>query len=136
MNAPSPDSELVRSIATAALEQAGGDRDGRILIYAEVEEGAWSADLFVELGRAHGIRYLFGGPALERAILEHWEGSRADPQAGAWRTMAFLIHPDGRFTIELKYLDQVDPEQDVSERRPAVLRAHFGDARIDYSRPR
>jgi len=68
VNAPSPDPDLVRSIATAALEQAGGDRDGRILIYAEP--------------------------------------------------------------------DQVDPEQDVSERRPAVLQAHFGDARIDCSRPR
>jgi len=136
VNVASPASDPIQSIGTAALDQAGGDRDGRILIYAEVEEGAWSADLFVELGRDHGVRYLFAGPALERAVLEHWERSRADPQAGEWRTMTFLIHPDGRFTIELKYPDQVDPEQGVSERRPAVLRAHFGDARIDYSRPR
>jgi len=79
---------------------------------------------------------MFAGPSLERAILEHWERSRADPDAGEWRTMTFLIRPDGKFTVELRYPDQVDPEQDVSERRPSVLRAHFGDARIDYSRPR
>lgn len=132
----SADTDFIQAIGAAALDQAGSEADGRVLVYAEVEDGALSADLFVEHVSVASVRYLFAGPDLEQAILDFWEQSKADPQAGEWRTLAYLIRPDGRFTMDLKYPDQVDPDEDVSDRRPPVLKAHFGDAKIDYSRPR
>lgn len=119
-------------IGQLALEMAEGPVD-RLMVYAEVEDGVISADVFYALPLSEMVRFRFAPPALQQEVYSFWEDARHRGNQ-EWRTMTYVV-ADGRFTIDLQYEDQVNAGEALHDRRPRAVSKHFGDAKVDYSRP-
>ena len=107
--------------------------NGKTLLYSEVEEGVISGDIFY-INSARIVRYLFSNRQLKSEIYSLWRNWKDAPGNREWRTMEYVIE-DGKFSIDFKYPDQIDPELDTLDRRPDVILKHFGDMEVDYSKP-
>jgi hypothetical protein len=120
----------IQRIALLAQDDAHDGR-GKVLLYAEVEDGAISADLFSQTEDGP-VRFRFSSAALKEAICEYWEAERPDAR---WAAMALTIE-NGAFVIDLRYEDQLIADESVVERRPRIVIENFGDAPVDYSSPK
>ena len=87
-------------IGQLALEMVEGPVD-RLLVYAEVEDGVISVDVFYALLLSEMVRFRFATPALQQAVYSLWEDARRQGSQ-EWRTMAYVVS-DGRFTIDLQH---------------------------------
>ena len=125
--------QLYQRIGQEAMNLAD-DLAGRLLVYAEVEEGVISADIFYISGRSGSVRFRFCSPELQSLVQELWTRWKSVQGNRAWRVLAFVIDGDN-FRIDLTYPEQIDENQDVSERRPVAVKKYFGDASVDYSKP-
>jgi hypothetical protein len=123
--------QMYEEIGHAALGIAGDDLAGRLLVYAEVEDGVISADAAYLSRQAGGVRLRVGPTGLKRIVYEFWELWRRQPQNHEWRVMAYVID-DGHFSIDLTYPDALKASEDVSDRRPRAVRKYFGETRVDY----
>ena len=124
--------QLYQAIGLAATSFAP-DLAGKLLLYAEAEEGVMSADMFYETASG-SVRFRFSSDELQQLIYSFWETWKATPGNEEWRTMCYTLN-GGKFAIDLQYADQVNPAEEVSDRRPRVVSKYFGSAIIDYSRP-
>lgn len=106
---------------------------GKLLLYAEVEDGVISADVFY-VNQMGVVRFRFAPKPMQKLIYSFWERWKEEPGNRAWRTMSYVIE-GGKFKIDLSYPDEVNADEDVSDRRPAVVKKHFGDLKVDYSKP-
>ncbi len=122
---------LFQEIGAEALEMAPYS-NGKLLIYSEVESGIISCDLFY-INESNVVRYRFASDLLEDLVYKLWENWQKSGNQ-EWRTLAFIIE-DGQFVMDIKYPDQIDESEDVSDRRPNVLKTHFGELKVDYSDP-
>ncbi len=122
--------DILQEIGSELLS-AAHDPVGKILLYAEVEDGVISADIFSQKD-AGPVRFRFAPQALKGLIYRFWQA--ADPSKGQWATMSYVIE-DERFNLSFEYPDVLKPNEDLADRRPRVVLAHFGDARVDYSVP-
>jgi hypothetical protein len=120
----------IQRIAALSLE-AAHDREGKLLLYSEVEDGVLSADLFSGI-EGKSVRYRFSPPALKDAIYSFWETEDAPSR---WVTMALVVE-NGKFSVDFQYSDTLDASEELSDRRPRVVGAHFGDTPVDYSSPK
>lgn len=125
--------QMYQEIGQAALTIAEG-RAGKILVYAEVEDGVISCDEFY-VDQAGIVQFRFRPTPMKELIYSLWEQWKKQPGNREWRAMSYMID-GGRFGIDLKYPDQIDPNQSFSERRPLVVKESFGDAEVDYTKPR
>ncbi len=112
-----------------------GEPAERILLYAEVEEGALSADVFIEPLAGADIAYRFAPDEVTTLVYAFWETGEGPVPPQGWLAMRYLVE-GGRFTVELTYPDQVQADEALSDRRPRVLAAVFGERHVDYSDPR
>jgi hypothetical protein len=119
-------------IGQLAREIAGADAE-KILIYSEVESGVISADLFFNSSKDETVRFRFASSELEEEIYCYWESSKSEIP-GRWRVMRYAI-TKGKFTIDFKFPEDVNPDEGLSDRRPIAVQECFGDAPIDYSNP-
>ncbi|MEQ1689281.1 MAG: hypothetical protein ABL874_11980 [Sphingopyxis sp.] len=105
----------------------------KILIYAEVEDATIEVSFFFKdpVGK---IIYKFASEKLEDSIYKFWKYWQTIPGNREWRCFIYAID-DGKFTLDLKYPDQIDDTKTSFSRRPSVILEHFGDAEIDYSNP-
>lgn len=97
------------------------------LLYAELDFNFVGESIFKELGN----QLVFRWPLNERlmyALLELWEAQGARDR---WSELEFVLR-DGRFEVTYFYPDEIDPEEDLIERRERALRRHFGDKPIVY----
>jgi hypothetical protein len=124
--------QFYQEIGQAARALAEG-LAGRLLVYAEIEDGVISADLFYAT-QSGVVRFRFCPKALQTLLYTFWEQWKAQPGNREWRAMSYVID-GGKFSIDLTYPDQIDPGEDVSDRRPSVVRKYFGDMKVDYSKP-
>lgn len=124
---------IYQEIGQEAISIANGF-NGKLLIYAEVEDSVVSADLFYETNQAGYVRFKFCCQSLIRLIQSLWEQWKTYPGNREWRVMCYLIK-DGRFCIDLTYPDQIDGDQDLSDRRPLAVEKYFGEVTVDYSNP-
>lgn len=120
----------IQQLALLAQEDAH-DGQGKVLLYAEVEEGAISADLFSQTEDGT-VRFRFSSAALKKAIYEYWEAERPDAR---WATMGLTVE-NGAFVIELQYENLLIAGESVVERRPRVVIKNFGNVPVDYSSPK
>lgn len=125
--------QMYQEIGSAALGVAD-DLSGKLIVYSEVEDGVISADIFYE-NRVGDVRYRFAPKPLQELIYSFWEQWAAAPGNREWRAMTYVIE-GGKFVVDLTYPDQIDPDADLSERRPLVVKKQFGDMKIDYSKPK
>jgi hypothetical protein len=124
--------QFYQEIGQAALALAEG-LAGKLVIYAEAEDGVIAADLFY-VTKDSVVRFRFCPPPMRDLIYRFWEHWKAQPGNREWRAMAYVVD-GGKFSIDLTYPDQVDPQEDISDRRPAIVRRYFADMKVDYSKP-
>ncbi len=116
------------------LEEIGGllMEDGEYpseptLLYAQLNHNMIGESIFKELGN----QLLFRWPTNERlpsALLELWEAQDGQEQ---WSELEYMLR-DGQFAVAYVYPDDIDPQEDVIERRKRALRRHFGEKPIVY----
>jgi hypothetical protein len=123
--------DQIQEIATLAMSSFA-DTHGKCLVYAEVEPGVISSDLFFQQGSSNSVQFRFASKTIQDLIYSFWESGYATIAPRSWATMQLVVH-DGRFTVDFLYPDQIDPDEDLSDRRPRVLSVHFPGAPVDYS---
>jgi hypothetical protein len=123
-------SDVIQRIGTAAIA-AAHDSNGKILLYAEVEDDAISADLFSQSSEGP-VRFRHAPPDLKALVYQFWE---TFPVNERWATMTYSID-GGRFDCSFRYPDALSPDEDLAERRPRVVDDYFGKTAVDYSSPR
>jgi hypothetical protein len=97
------------------------------LLYAKLNHNVIRESIFKELGN----HFLFRWPVNERlayALLDLWEAQDAQRR---WSELEYVVR-DGRFEVAYFYPDEIDPQEDLIERRTRALRRHFGDKPIVY----
>ncbi len=126
--------EFYQNIGRAALDMAD-DLAGKLLIYAEIQDGATSCDLFYE-NEEGVVRLKFCSDALNDLIYSLWERwkEKPAPDNKEWRVMTYRIEDD-KLQVNFTYPDQINEDEDVSDRRPLVIKEYFGDTPVDYSQP-
>lgn len=123
-----PESDVIQQIGREAV-LASHDPRGKVLLYAEAEDGVISADIFSQTGD-EPVRFRFAPSALKNLIYAHREAAQDH-----WATMSYVIEND-RFRVSFEHPENLVKGEDLADRRPRVLRMHFGDAPVDYSAPR
>ena len=73
-------------------------------------------------------------PVLDAVLEAYWDACGREDPARAWRVITYVID-EGAFKVELKFPEQVDEDEDLADRRPAAVRAVFGEGVVDYSSP-
>src|SRR2546430_338453 len=96
--------QLYQDIGQTALNAADGLK-GKLLIYAEVEDGVISCDLFY-LNKAGVVRFKFCPDTLKGLVYSLWESWQKDPNNREWRVMTYVFE-GGKFHIDFTYPDQI-----------------------------
>lgn len=125
--------QLYQEIGQEALAAADA-LAGKTLVYAEIEAGVISADIFFAT-KSSGVQFRFCPKPMQALIYSLWEHWKALPGNREWRVMCYVID-GGKFNIDLTYPDGVKEEEELSDRRPRAVLKYFGDQRVDYSRMR
>jgi hypothetical protein len=97
------------------------------LLYAQLDHNVVGESIFKELGN----QILFRWPMNQRllyALLELWE---AQDGKEWWTELEYVLRA-GTFEVAYFYPDEIDPNEDVVERREAAVRRHFGEKPIVY----
>jgi hypothetical protein len=124
--------QLYQDIGLAAIAVAD-DLAGKILIYAEVEDGVVSADMFY-VNQAGLVRFRFCPKFMKETVYSLWIHWKEQSENKEWRVICYVIE-GSKFSIDLTYPDQIKKNEDVSERRPQAIRKYFDDLKVDYSKP-
>lgn len=124
--------QLYQEIGQAALQRAEA-LAGKLLVYAEVEDGVIAADMFY-VNEAGVVRFQFCPKPMQSLIYSLWELWQEQPENREWRVLCYVID-GGKFSIDLTYPDQVKQDEEISDRRPRAIKQYFSDMRIDYSKP-
>jgi hypothetical protein len=133
-NVSSPVEQMYQEIGREAVGAAGGDLAGKLIVYAEAQDGVISADVVYASRQTGGVRLRLGPASLKRAVYDFWDLWRQDPRNREWRVMCYVID-DGRFSIDLSYPDDLEPGEYLSDRRPRAVEKYFGAVQVDYVRP-
>ncbi|MGA0604297.1 hypothetical protein ACO2Q3_26580 [Caulobacter sp. KR2-114] len=123
--------EMYQEIGRLALSSAE-DLCGKLIVHSEVEDGVISSDIFYE-NDVGAVRYKFSPNPLMDLIYEFWEIWQSTAGNCQWSAMTYVVE-SGNFSLELIYPDQIT-RADYHERRPLIITKHFGEAKVDYSRP-
>lgn len=119
---------LLSEIGREAAEIAGGDPNG-IFLYVEAGEGWVGPSVFKDDGKA--VRYFDPSSHLCDLLMEAWEAEEPDKR---WAAMEYEIR-NGKFDTRLTYPGDLKPDDDVDDRREAVLKARYGDKPVVYPPP-
>ncbi len=110
------------------------DLQGKMLVYAEVEDGFISGSFFYEKGALQTVTFKYCPERLRELIYTLWEHWKLQDSNVEWRAIAFFVN-DGKFSIDLTYPEQINPNEGLSERRPRIIKKYFGDVKVDFSKP-
>jgi hypothetical protein len=124
--------QLYDSVGKAAIDHAEA-LSGKLLVYAEVESGVISADIFY-VNTTGTVRFRFCPKPMKDLIFALWEQWKALPGHQEWRVMCYIVD-NGKFAIDLVYPDQIKDDEDLSDRRPRAIKRYFGDMKVDYANP-
>ena len=124
--------KLYQQIGETACDQAEG-LAGKLLLYAEVEDGVVSADLFY-VNEGGGVRFKFCPTSVRSLVYSLWERWREQPENREWRAMCDVLD-GGKISIDLTYPNQIDQDEELSDRRPRIVNQHFAAMKVDYSKP-
>jgi hypothetical protein len=125
--------DLLREVGEMALAAFDGPA-AKLLVYAEVEDGVSSADLFADLVGAGKVTFRFAPARLRQTIYEFWETGNAMVQSRSWATCNMVIE-GSQFNLDLVYPADLAKDEDLSDRRPRVVEQVFPGKTVDYSNP-
>ncbi len=97
------------------------------LLYAQLDHNMIGESIFKELSN----HFLYRWPVNERlpyALLELWESQEGNDQ---WTELEYVLR-DGLFEVAYIYPDEIDPEEDILERRERSLLRHLGKKPVIY----
>lgn len=97
------------------------------ILYAEVNQNVVGESIFKDLGS----HIIFRLPIIDRlpyALLDLWE---IQGENNRWIEMEYVLR-DGKFEVTYFYRDDIDPEEDLTERRNRSVERHFGHKPIVY----
>jgi hypothetical protein len=126
--------DLFQEVGREAVAIAGDDLAGRLLVYAEVEDRVISTNLLYK-NRDGDVRLVLAPRRLDDLVYQLWQRWKVPPGNEEWRVMSYLVDKDGKLTIDLTYPDDVDSEEDVSDRRPRAVKKYFGDVKLVFDDP-
>ena len=106
----------------------------KALLYAEVSDGVISADLFFSFPSEKIVNFRFAPKYLKDDIYEFWRVGDEKIKPCSWATLSFIVE-NGQFKVAFMYPDQLDPNEELSDRRPRKIVEYFPDLPVDYSRP-
>lgn len=130
-----PVEDLFQEVGREAVAVAGDDRDGRLLVYAEVEDRVISADVLYKQ-RKGDVRLVLGPSPLDDLVYELWQKWKAEPGNEEWRVMSYIVDKGGEMTIDFTYPEDVDDEdEDVGDRRTKAVKKYFGDVKVTWDDP-
>lgn len=118
-------SPLLESIGKLIREETK-QNEYRVLLCAEVEEGALSVALFVE--RGNHIDYV--GPSWDKnydILFDLWYLQAAN----RWSEIEYLLERD-TFKVRFAYAEEFDPEEESFDRRDRTVQRYFGEKPIVY----
>lgn len=116
---------LYAEIGGELAQIVGGDMDG-VYLYAEAGQGWVGPSVFKDEGAV--VRYFDASMHLCDLIMEAWEAQ--DP-GKRWAVMEYSITGTS-FDVKFKYPEEIDPAETEVERRPAALKARYGDKPVVY----
>ncbi len=123
--------QLYQDIGTQAVAAANGPVK-KLLLYAEVQPGVVSADIFYTMGTSPAVKFLFASDALLATVYRFWTQWKQQTGNREWVVMLYVLE-NGRVNMELNYANQLDANEDIAERRSHAIKKHFGDSKVDYS---
>jgi len=126
--------KLYQEIAREAVSVAT-DINGKLLVYAEIEDGVVSADLFYEKRNERVVTFKFCSEHFRETILSLLEKWKAHPGNEEWRAMSYVVG-DGKFSIDLTYPKQMKFNEELSDRKPRIIKKYFGQSKVDYLKPK
>ncbi|GAA5162144.1 hypothetical protein [Viridibacterium curvum] len=126
-------SDYYQRIGSEAVEFANTDVQ-KLLIYAEVEDGVISCDLFYLPVSGGDVQFRFCTAKMKDMVYEYWERGQGPIKPESWAVMRYTVEA-GKFSVAHEYPDQIDKDEDCSDRRPRAVASFFPGARIDYSKP-
>lgn len=118
--------QLTEALATK-LAILSDRENGKVVLYAEAGPAWMGGAIFV--GRADAVDW--HSPAdtgVSDLVMELWAVAAPDKK---WRGMTMIVSGD-KFRVEFDYGENWSPDEDESDRRESIVRAHFGDKPIDY----
>lgn len=95
-----------------------------------MEEGAIAADVLYA-DRNGDVQVVLGPERLVDLVYDLWR--RWKEAWREWRVMSFVIGADDHFTIDVTYPDELDEQEDVTDRRPRAIERYFG--RVNVTEP-
>jgi hypothetical protein len=122
-----------QGIAEGIFESCGAPIE-KALLYAEVEDGVISADVFFQQADGNTVKFRFASEALRNRVCEFWVSGDSHIAPKSWAALLFLVE-GGRFSADLMYPDQLNSKEDISDRRPRVIAKYFPGLEVDYSKP-
>jgi hypothetical protein len=124
--------DLIQEVGQEAVAVASDDLAGKLLVYAEVEDGVISADVLYKNDKGD-VRLVLGPSPLDNIVYELWQQWKAQPGNEEWRVMSYLVDENGKLTIDLTYPEDVDEEDD--EGRDRAVKKYFGNVKLDFDDP-
>jgi hypothetical protein len=97
------------------------------LLYAQLDDNMVGESIFKKLGNQILYRWAINR-RLPFALLELWE---AQDGGERWTELEYLCR-DGRFEVVYIYPEEIDPDEDVVERRARAVQRRFGEKPIVY----
>ena len=126
--------QLFQDIGQVALDEAE-ELAGKLLVYAEVEDGVISPSLFF-VNKNGVLRFKFCSESMKYLIYSLWERwqEQEPPNNCEWRVMCYVIE-GGKFEVAFTYPDQLNEDEDDFDRSEQAIKYYFNDLKVDYSRP-
>lgn len=122
---------LYQSIGHEAV-RAVRDLAGRLLVYAEVESGVVSVDIFYIKKGSDEVCFCFAPLSLVETVKLFWSKWKSQAENREWKVMCYLVD-ENKFTIDLTYPEQLMSQESLSDRRPRAVKRYFGDKKVNYS---
>ena len=126
-----PLDQLYKEIGWEAVSIAGDDRGGKVLVYAEVQDGVASTDVFF-VNRKGEVQVALSPDPLVGLVYALWNRWKEKPGNEEWRVMTYLVDENDQMHIHLTYPEDVDDNPLVGPRRSKAVEKHFGKAKVNY----
>lgn len=104
------------------------------LLYAELDDGVVSPSLFFQ-NSAGEVHFRFAGDALKDVLYDLWENGMDRIQPRSWAAIEYVVN-EGAFKINFSYREQFLDNEALPERRPRIVKKHFGSTDVNYKSPR
>lgn len=122
-------SQLLGDLIQLLAEDTAYPLDGTLL-YAELSHNFVAPSIFKD----RGDHILYRDPDLDRlgnALLDVWEAEDPDKR---WAEIEYVVR-NGKFDATFVYADEIDPQDERSDRRERAAVRHFGKKPIVYPPP-